>query len=164
MEQASFWRTLPGLLTAIAGVVTAVTGLLVALPRIGLLEREAPPANIREAPPENIREAPPANISGVWVANVTYSWGVTQKERFSLQADGTRVIGTATFLGVPRAAADGTLAGDTVSFSVRGEELLGSDRRPYQLTYRGTVVGGGLHFVLEDSRGNPPIQFAAMRE
>jgi hypothetical protein len=148
MEQASFWRTIPGLLTAIAGVVTAVTGLLVALPKVGLLEREAPPPH----------------ISGVWVANVTYSWGTTQKERFSLQADGTRVVGTATFLGVPRAAVDGTLEGDTVSFSVQGEELLGADRRPFQLTYRGTVVGGGLHFVLEDSRGNPPIQFAAMRE
>ena len=148
MEQASFWRTIPGLLTAIAGVVTAVTGLLVALPKVGLLEREAPTAN----------------ISGVWVANVTYGWGATHKERFALQADGARVVGSVTFLGVPRAAVGGTLDGDSVSFSVRGEELLGSERRPYELTYRGTVVGGGLHFVLEDSRGNPPIQFAAMRE
>jgi hypothetical protein len=146
MEQASFWRTLPGLLTAIAGVVTAVTGLLVALPRV--LEREPPPAN----------------INGVWVANVTYSWGATYKERFSLQADGTRVVGTATFLNVPRAAVGGTLNGDTLSFAVHGEELLGSDRRQFELTYRATIVGGGLHFALEDSRGNPPIQFAAMRE
>lgn len=148
MEQASFWRTLPGVLTAIAGLVTAVTGLLIALPKVGLLDREPQPAN----------------INGVWVANVTYSWGVTHTERFSLQADGTRVVGTATFLGVPRAAVDGTRQGDALSFAVRGEELLGSDRRQFDLMYRGTVVGGGLHFVLEDSRGNPPIQFAAMRE
>jgi hypothetical protein len=74
------------------------------------------------------------------------------------------VVGTATFLGVPRAAVGGTLDGNTVSFSVQGEELLGSDRRQFELTYRGTVVGSGLHFVLEDSRGNPPVQFAAMRE
>ncbi len=148
MEQASFWRTIPGLLTAIAAVVTAVTGLLVALPKVGLLEREPPPAR----------------ISGVWVANVTYSWGATHKERFALQADGNRAVGTATFLGTPRAVVSGTLDADTVSFAVRGEELLGSDRRQFELTYRGTVVGGGLHFLLEDSRGNPPVQFAAMRE
>jgi hypothetical protein len=148
MEQASFWRTIPGLLTAIAGVVTAVTGLLIALPQVGLLRRDPPPAH----------------INGVWVANVTYSWGATQKERFSLQADGSRVVGTATFLGVPRAAGAGTVNGDALSFVVQGEELLGSERRPFELTYRGTIVGGGLHFVLEDSRGNPPIQFAAMRE
>ena len=148
MEQASFWRTIPGLLTAIAGVVTAVTGLLLALPKVGLLEREAPTAN----------------VSGVWVANVTYSWGATHKERFTFQADGSQVVGTASFLGVPRAAVGGTLDGDTVSFGVHGEELLGADRRPFELTYRATVVGGGLHFVLEDSRGNPPVQFAAMRE
>lgn len=148
MEQASFWRTIPGLLTAIAGVVTAVTGLLVALPQIGLLGRDPPPAN----------------INGVWIANVTYSWGATHKERFSLQADGSRVIGTATFLGLPRAAVAGTLDGDSLSFAVHVEELLGSDRRQFELTYRGTVVGGGLHFVLDDSRGNPPVQFAATRE
>ena len=147
MEQASFWRTIPGLLTAIAGVVTAVTGLLIALPQVGLLRRDSPPAN----------------INGVWVANVTYSWGATQKERFSFQADGSRVVGTATFLGVPRAASAGTVNGDALSFVVHGEELLGSERRPYELTYRGTIVGGGLHFVLEDSRGNPPLQLAAMR-
>jgi hypothetical protein len=148
MEQGSFWRTIPGVLTAIAGVITAVTGLLVALPKVGLLEREPSPAN----------------ISGVWVADVTYSWGATYKERISLQADGTRVVGTATFLGVPRAAVGGMLDGDTLTFAVQGEELLGAERRPFELTYRGTVVGGGLHVVLEDSRGNPPVQFAAMRE
>jgi hypothetical protein len=148
VDHASFWRTIPGLLTAVAGLVTAVTGLLLALPKVGLLERPRTPAN----------------ISGVWVADVTYGWGATYKERFSLQADGTRVVGTATFLGVPRAAVGGTLDGDTFSFTVQGEELLGADRRPFQLTYRGTVVGGGLHVVVEDSRGHPPIQFAAMRE
>jgi hypothetical protein len=74
------------------------------------------------------------------------------------------VVGTATFLGLPRAAVAGMLDGDTLSFAVHGEELLGADRRQFELTYRGTVVGGGLHFVLEDSRGNPPVQFAATRE
>ena len=148
MEQASFWRTIPGLLTAVAAVVTAVTGLLVALPKVGLLEREPPPAS----------------INGVWVANVTYSWGATHKERFALQSDGSRAVGTATFLGTPRAVVSGALDSHTVSFAIRAEELLGSDRREFELTYRGTVVGGGLHFLLEDSRGNPPVQFAAMRE
>jgi hypothetical protein len=148
MEQASFWKTIPGMLTAIAGVITAVTGFLVALPQVGLFTREAAPVE----------------ISGVWSANVTYGWDATHKEHFALQADGNRIVGTATFLGSPRAVAAGTRDGDTISFVVRAEEMLGSDRRDFQLTYRGTVVGGGLHFVLEDSRGNPPVQFAATRE
>jgi hypothetical protein len=148
MDPTSFWRTLPGLLTATAALVTAVTGLVVALPKVGLLEREPPPVS----------------INGVWVATVTYGWGATYKERFALQADGARVVGTATFLATPRAVVSGTLAGNTVSFAVQGEEMLGADRRQFQLSYRGTAVGGGLHFVLEDSRGNPAIQFAAARE
>ena len=147
-EQASFWRTIPGMLTAVGGFITAVTGLLVALPQVGLFTREAAPVE----------------ISGVWSANVTYSWDATHKERFALQTDGNRVVGTATFLGSPRAVVGGTRNGNTISFTVRGEELMGSDRRDFELTYRGTVVGGGLHFVLEDSRGNPPVQFAAVRE
>ena len=129
MEQASFWRTIPALLTAIAAVVTAVTGLLVALPKVGLLEREPPPAS----------------INGVWVANVTYSWGATT--RSASRCSRTAACGgTATFLGTPRAVVSGALDSHTVSFAIRAEELLGSDRREFELTYRGTVVGGGLTF------------------
>jgi hypothetical protein len=166
--EGSFWRTIPGLLTALAGVITAVTGLLLALPKVGLIGGEAAPApaaSIASSVAGARETAPPAtDISGVWSATVTYSWGATHKERFALQGDGARVVGTATFLGSPRGVMGGTREGDTISFTVRGEELLGSERRDFELTYRGTLVNGGLHFMLEDSRGDPPIQFAAARE
>ena len=160
MEQATgFWRTIPGLLTALAAVITALTGLLLALPKVGLFTREAAPAaaetSTREAAPSDI------DISGVWSASVTYSWDATYKERFALQTDGNRVVGTATFLGSPRGVVSGMREGNRISFAVRGAEIAGRD---FELTYRGTVVGGGLHFLLEDSRGNPPVQFAAVRE
>jgi hypothetical protein len=162
MEQGSFWRTIPGLLTALAGVISAITGLLLALPKVGLFTRETAPAAIEMSTRET---APaPVDISGVWSANVTYSWGDTYKEQFALQADGNRVIGTATFLGYPRGVGSGTFDGNTISFAVRGAEIAGSERRSYELTYRATVTGGALHFVLEDSRGNPPIRFAAVPE
>ena len=54
--------------------------------------------------------------------------------------------------------------GNQISFMVRAEEFIGSEVRPYQLSYRGTVVGGGIHFELEDSRGTPGVQFAATRD
>ncbi len=162
MEQGSFWRTIPGLLTAAAGVISAITGLLLALPKAGLIGGEA----AQSAAVTSAREAAPAptDVSGVWSATVTYSWGATHKERLALQADGNRVVGTVTFLGAPRGVVSGMRDGDMLSFAVRAEELLGSERRDFELTYRGTIVNGGLHFVLEDSRGNPPVQFAAARE
>lgn len=36
-ESSSFWRSAPGILTAIAGVVTALAGLVAALSQAGLL-------------------------------------------------------------------------------------------------------------------------------
>jgi hypothetical protein len=151
MLNGNFWRTLPGMLTAAAGVISATTALVVALNQAGLFRA-------RPSPP------PAADVNGAWKAQVTYSWGVARAERFVFQADQGRLRGTVTFLGTPRGIEDGAVEGDRIVFTVRAEELLGSERRPFQLSYTGTAVGGGLHFVLEDSRGNPSVQFAAERE
>jgi hypothetical protein len=143
-----FWRTIPGILTAIAAVLTAVTGLVVALSEAGLFNRVTPPAD----------------IVGSWRATVTYPWNLTVPERFVFQVDQGRLIGTATYLKTPRGIESGTVKGDRISFFVRAEEIAGDERRSYEVKYDGVVVAGGLHFTMQDTRGNVPIQFAAVRE
>jgi hypothetical protein len=152
MFNGNFWRTLPGMLTATAGIISATTGLVVALNQTGLFRSRTAPA-----------PAPATDVNGAWKAQVTYSWGVSRAERFVFQADKGRLQGTVTFLGAPRGIEAGVVEGDRITFTVRAEELLGSERRPFQLSYTGTAVGGGIHFALEDSRGNPSVQFAAER-
>ena len=151
-SNGGFWKTIPGVLTAAAAAISAVTGLVVALNQTGVFEsRKAPPVEA-------------AAVSGAWRAQVTYSWGATHAERFAFQTDKGRLTGTITYLGGPRGIESGVVEGNEIKFTVRAEELLGSERRSYQLSYTGTVVGGGIHFMLEDSRGTPAVQFAAARD
>ena len=144
----NFWRSLPGMITAAAGAITAVTGLVVALNGAGLFSS---------------RTSPPVDVTGQWQASVTYGWGATYTERFALQADGERLTGRATYLGSPRPLTQGTVSGNEIRFVLALEEISGDDRRSYQLRYASAVVNGGLHFRVEDSRGNVDLQFAASR-
>ena len=43
-KSGSWWQTIPGTLTATAGIITALTGLLVALHQVGLLDGNEQPA------------------------------------------------------------------------------------------------------------------------
>src|SRR5918992_2238100 len=51
--QKSWWQTIPGLLTAAAGVITAITGLIVALHQAGMWEKknETTPHTVASPPP-----------------------------------------------------------------------------------------------------------------
>ena len=149
----NFWRSLPGMITATAGAITAVTGLVVALNGTGMFSSRTPPP----------ADAPPADVTGQWQASVTYGWGATHNERFTFQADGERLTGTTTFLGYPRPLTQGVVKGSEIRFVLALEEVAGDERRAYQLRYTGVVVNGGLHFRVEDSRGNVDLQFAATR-
>jgi len=157
----SFWKSIPGMLTAAAGAISAITGLVVALNQTGLFKsgQRAPAASTDAA-----RATDVTAVNGGWRAQVTYSWGASYAERFAFQVDSGRVTGTVTYLGTPRGIEEGVAEGNEIKFTVRAEELVGSDVRPYRLSYAGTVVGGGIHFVLEDSRGTPGVQFAAARD
>lgn len=151
-----FWRSVPGFITAAAGFLTAMTGLIAVLNTTGLIssgEEQAP------APAAVV-----TNVSGQWQASVTYGWGATHAEQFAFDVDGDRLTGTATFLTVPRGLSEGTVDGNSVTFVVPLQELSGDTTRNYELRYTGTLVNGGMHFRVEDSRGNPDIQFAASRQ
>jgi hypothetical protein len=152
-----FWRTVPGVLTAIAAVITAVAGLVVALNQAGVFARDGD-GETGAAP-----AAPSAAIDGRWRARVDYPWDVTQEETFELRVEGERVLGRASFLGVPRAIEDGTISAARVEFTTRAEELSGGERRQFQNRYDGLVTPRGIQFELRDTRGNPPVEFTARR-
>ena len=151
-KSGGFWRSAPGMLTAAAGIITATAGLVAALSQAGFLRPE----------PEARAETPVA-IGGTWTAQVVYPWDLTQEETFSFRVEEDQVIGTATYLGAPRSIEAGHLAGATLSFSTRAEEFLGDERRSFENRYDGMVTPRGINFVLQDTRGNGPIEFTARR-
>ena len=130
-------------------------GLILALNQVGMLSRSESP-DPTDAPP-------PAEVGGSWSAEVNYPWGVSMPESFDFRVEGDRVIGTATYLGYPRAVESGSVTADRITFSTRAEEILGDERRAYENHYDGLVSPRGIQFVLVDSRGNGPIEFTARK-
>lgn len=75
-KEPSFWATVPGMLTAIAGVVSAGTGLVVALNQVGLIgadeDRPEPSAVVETASGTASQSVAPADtgvgdaIAGTW--------------------------------------------------------------------------------------------------
>lgn len=61
-KPGSWWHTLPGVLTAVAGIIGAVSGLLIALNQIGFFEaaKEPQPKKAEVAPPKPAPPQPPA--------------------------------------------------------------------------------------------------------
>jgi hypothetical protein len=144
----------------VAGLVTAVAGLVVALTQAGVLSGDDESAAPAAAP---ATATPVAAIDGRWRAQVRYPWGVTQDEVFAFRVEDDSVHGSATYLGVSRAIEGGAISGARVTFTTRGEELLGAERRSYENRYDGIVSVRGIQFELRDSRGNPPVEFTARR-
>jgi hypothetical protein len=129
-----------GLLLAGAGVLTAVIAALV-------LSRW--------------RGGGSPRVDGDWEATVHYSWGVTTTERIRLRVDEGVVVGTASFLGVPRGIVDGRLDGDRLTFQTK---IAGEAESPaFSNGYRGHAAGDAIQFVLRDDRGSPPVEFTARR-
>ena len=63
-RKTSWWGTVPGMLTAAAGVITAVTGLLIALDQIGFFRADPEPVSATAAA---LEPAPGSAPSGVGV-------------------------------------------------------------------------------------------------
>ncbi len=57
-QSKGWWQTLPGLLTASAGIITAVTGLLVAVHQTGIFNRSSQPAPQAQTEPHTIPDGP----------------------------------------------------------------------------------------------------------
>ena len=109
-----------------------------------------------------------ADISGLWSAQVKYDWGDTYLESFSLNYDGTEVLGTASYLGRKRALFDGQLKGDRISFVTKSQEMIGSNNssRDVKHHYTGKVAGDRIQFTLRSEGSfteHVPVEFTATR-
>jgi hypothetical protein len=102
-------------------------------------------------------------VNGRWTAAVTYSWGGAHDERFDFEAQGARLLGTASFLGYKRGIENGTIEKDQITFNVRFDETSGGSRSTHFNTYTGRVGPDAIDFVVEDDRGSPPVKFKATR-
>jgi hypothetical protein len=149
-----FWRTVPGILTAVAGTISAVAGLVIALSQAGVMSPREAATRIEESPP----------VDGVWSAQVTYPWNASYAETFDLRVEEGRVRGTASYLGTPRAIEEGTVAGDRITFLTRVQEILGDETRSYENRYDGRIAPRGIQFSLQDTRGEGPIEFMAVKK
>jgi TIR domain-containing protein len=110
---------------------------------------------------------PQVVLAGEWSAEVTYDWGDKYTERFAFKVDGDEVLGTASFLGVPRGIVDGSLQGARVVFQTRTQEVRGDFDKPVSVShrYRGTITGDTIAFTMQSEAGSSsvPVEFIARR-
>jgi hypothetical protein len=108
---------------------------------------------------ESNKAAATAAIAGSWVGDVTYSWGAKHTERFFFRPEGGQLFGTAGFLGRARGIVDGKLEGDSISFSVRFEEVAGADTRERKNRYRGKLTGKNIVMRMQGDSGDPAVEW-----
>lgn len=108
-----------------------------------------------------------AAVNGRWVAEVDYGWANARyTETFDLQGEDQALHGTASFLRVPRGIVEGRLDGDTLVFSTRSTEVLGSDSRETVHRYRLRLVGEELQGMMQTEGGSSrsaPVAVVARR-
>jgi hypothetical protein len=98
-----------------------------------------------------------AAVNGRWRAEMDYGWANARyTEAFDLQGENQALHGTASFLRVPRGIVEGRLDGDTLVFSTRSTEVLGSESRETVHRYRLRLVGEELQGVMQTEGGSSP--------
>ena len=100
-----------------------------------------------------------AAFTGEWAGEVTYPWGVKHNERFTFKPDGNTLFGAAGFLGRERGIEDGKLEGDSISFSIRFEELSGTEKRERKNRYWGKLTGRIIAMRMQDDSGDPAVEW-----
>lgn len=109
-----------------------------------------------------------AAVSGRWVATVKYEWGDTHQESFEFQRLGKELTGTASYLGRTVPIEQVEFDGTHLSFTIRSQEMLGSDAPWKEVVHRytGELAAGGIRFTLVSSGGytmHRPLNFVAQR-
>jgi TIR domain len=100
-----------------------------------------------------------AAFAGDWAGEVTYPWGAKYSERFTFKPDGSKLFGTAGFLGSGRGIEDGQLEGDSISFSTRFEEVSGTEKRARKNRYWGKLTGRNIAMRMQDDSGDPAVEW-----
>ena len=104
-----------------------------------------------------------AFFTGSWNGEVIYPWGDKYREEFFFQPEGDKVFGTVSFLGMKHGVEDGKVDGDKISFFVRFDERVGNQTLEHKNYYWGQIASGQIAMRLQDSRGNPPVDFVLQR-
>ena len=104
-------------------------------------------------------EAFAAAFTGSWAGDVSYSWGAKYNEPFFFQPEGSKLFGTAGFLGVKRGIEEGRIQGETISFYLRYEEVSGGESRERKNYYWGKLNGQEILMRVQDDRGNPAVEW-----
>jgi class 3 adenylate cyclase len=91
---------------------------------------------------------PSVDLDGRWQAEVKYSWGNSQPEVINLRVNHGEVLGTASYLRVPRAITDGKLEGTKLTFATKSQAMVGDKTYEEKHLYDGRVSGDTIEFVL----------------
>jgi TIR domain len=102
-------------------------------------------------------------IAGEWAGEVTYPWDAKYTERFSFQPEGNKLFGTAGFLGSGRGIEDGKIEGDSISFSIRFEQVSGTDKRDRKNRYWGKLNGKNIVMRMQGDSGDPAVEWMLNR-
>lgn len=103
-------------------------------------------------------------FTGAWAGDVTYSWGARYQEEFFFEPEGSRLFGTASFLGAKRGIEDGKVEGGDISFVVRFQEVSDGATRDHRNYYWGKLNGGKILVRMQDDRGSPPLEWVLTKK
>ena len=123
------------------------------------------PSRVEQAPVPSAR----SQVNGTWQADVTYDWDNARfRERFTFAGEGGELLGSASFLGVPRGVVEGRVDGAGLGFVTRTSESTGAGDGGATVVhrYRGRLAGDELRFVMQtegSSSAHVPIEFVARR-
>ena len=124
-QSGGFWRTLPGVLSAIAALVTALTGLVIGLNQIGLFGSDDTPTSnvsVTASSEEALPDTATANaVAGTWSGTINPG----DDDEFGLQVNIARNCGLKDTCGSIRVPTPcfgdlsfARVVGDTYEFSV----------------------------------------------
>lgn len=100
-----------------------------------------------------------AAFAGEWAGEVTYPWGAKYNERFAFRPEGSKLFGTAGFLGSGRGIEDGKVEGDSISLAIRFEELSGTEKRERKNRYWGKLIGKNIVVHMQGDSGDPAVEW-----
>jgi hypothetical protein len=96
---------------------------------------------------------PVAHFEGTWRSTIKYSWGDTHQEIFQFETDESDLLGTATYLGVPRVIQDGKINGGKIAFLTKSRTMMGDNTYEEKHQYSGKLVNGQINFRLLTETG-----------
>lgn len=108
-----------------------------------------------------------AGFAGVWRATVQYSWGAAYQEVFQFEQDDEDLVGTASYVTVPRPLEDAKISGNKITFLTKSISALGDKTYEEKHQYSGKLVDGQIKFRLQTETGYDsrlPEIFTATRD